>query len=148
MRPKAITDLFNMLAAPTKESWHLAGCPTLIARPHSQPAVTQLYYSSREGSSVSVPRTKIEFCCSRKGMKLLPGTGYVWHAPFHPCTHPPTHPIVLVSFLAQFPSSATSPLPGVIHPPLLGQAPSPLLQPLLRCLLHLLFWPKQPCNTP
>lgn len=118
--PMSIIYFFNMLVAPTKESWYSTSCPTLIARPNSQPAVTQLYYSSREGSSVS--HRKIQFCWSRRRLKLLPGTGYVRQAPFHCCTHAPTHTLthshtrVLISFLAQRKSSsATASLPGVIH---------------------------------
>lgn len=152
MRPVAVKLLWHTDS--TYKGKMTLGCPAVIARPHSQPAVAELYYASREGSSVSEPQEKFEFCCSRKRMKLLPGTGHGWLVPFHPCTHPHTHTQTF------FPSWhwANPLLPHPLHlepctlsccgsPQHLPCSPSPCSLSL-RCLLHPLFWPKWPCKVP
>lgn len=91
--PMAIMYFFNVLVAPAKE-WG-----TWLAVLPSQPELTLSllslnYIALAEGAQVSLYHThkkkKIQFCCSRRGLELLPGTGYVWHVPFHCCTHPHT----------------------------------------------------------
>lgn len=90
MRPVAVKLLWHTDS--TYKGKMTLGCPAVIARPHSQPAVTELYYTSREGSSVSEPQKNLNFAAPGKGWNyflaqdmcdLFPSTP----APTHTWTH-------------------------------------------------------------
>ena len=58
MRPKSCHKLLRHVGSTHKGKMTL-GCPGVVARPRSQAAVTELYYTSWEGSSVSEPQKKL-----------------------------------------------------------------------------------------
>lgn len=100
MTAMAMMYFSNMLVAPAKESWDLAGSPTLRARPHSQ-LLSLNYITLAERAQVSLYHThKLDFAALGEGWNyflaqdmcdMFPSTAAptLPPAPTHTLTHTP-----------------------------------------------------------